>query len=96
MGIYTNGVILKRKFEDFAEVEIIKTVDEHTMIKDSNGSHFVLTTKLPEYFDIVEPETIVNKVFEHRNMDDSKRHNIAGSMNGPSETQKEAFKKLDK
>ena len=53
-NIYIVGVILKRKFEDYSEVEIVGTLGSHTIIKDAMGRHFILTDKLPEFFDIVK------------------------------------------
>ena len=90
-NIYTIGVVLKRLFEDYSEVEIVGTIGPHTIVKDTVGQHFVLTDKLPDYFEIIEPETIVNRNYAHKNMDDPDRHNISGDMNKPSIMQQKAF-----
>ncbi len=95
MDKYTNGVILKRKFEDFAEVEIVGRSGKHAMLKDASGMHFVNIDKLPEFFNIVEPESILKNVHTHQNLDEAERHNISGSMNHPSDMQKYAFEKKE-
>ena len=92
MNNYTSGVILKRKFENFGEVEVIGTNNEYSKLRDQNGVYFVLTNKLSEFFDIIEPETIVNRYNNEDVMDSDTAHNIsAGHMNHPSYVQQHAF-----
>ena len=99
MKKYKIGQKLKRKFADFKEVEITGFLNDMVIIKDENGQHYIRLSKVDDFFILLEPDEykeIVTKVYDHANIDDPGRHNIAGTMNGPSEIQKKAFEKEEK
>ena len=81
--LISKGEILKRKFHDFREVTVIEVDTDYITIKDDNGVHFVKVNDIEHYFTRREPDQIVKFNATHGNIDDEKRHNIAGDMNRP-------------
>ena len=84
---YEPGSILKRLHYDFQEVEVIEIDEQYTKIKDASGFHFVENNLVKENFELVTKEEVLKVRNTHQNLDDDKRHNIAGSMNRPSRDQ---------
>ena len=58
MKNYKIGQRLKRKFHDFQEVEVVGHLNDHLIIKDSSGRHFININKVDEFFTLLEPEDI--------------------------------------
>jgi len=50
MRKFNVGDRLKRKFADFQEVEVVGHLNDHLIIKDASGRHFVKLDKVDEFF----------------------------------------------
>ena len=95
------GTKLKRLNKDYGIVEVIENNvnNTHIRIMDKGQKHYVKKSDISLHFtlankiDLPEPDLYAAK---DNNLDDPNRHSIAGGMNNPSDTQKEAFDKINK
>lgn len=80
------GQKLKRKFKNYDIVTIYKINGDTVTIKDKNGfKHPLDRAKMEKFFEELEPDELIST--KTNEIDNTKKHNIAGPMNRPSRDQ---------